>query len=527
MKRAIEEKYRSVFELMEAKKEELENAKKQLEGQLFVLDTQLYGIRCFFGETVKFTQIHAGNNASMEEPLVMYQKIRFLDEELAKYAAIYGMDGDGTGMFEDLLKCRQDMRDLFFPAGKSLSLIRISKDGVRYKSGQGVAVSGRGEVTISNIMDEYEVYHGNQIAILVRNGDNCYIGWTETDRINIAGENAFLTPKEASVDNDADVKKDYFGREVLQKTSKEEIASRFFVFSIAQGLIENSKLLELPEGVSVTENSPYIVFSMADSWLEDNTYGSYDDIMEKCCVNQRKGDTILTLCNLRAEGYMGGRYNNDRGRGYANRTHDVHASDNTFYKINMVEPDDRENIITYEYKMKTEKKWRPSSWETVCEENEWKDDFEKRHNTEDYEYRNFVFRGKKMHIFISLEKECFWTESHARANFELYSDEYIDMTFLNTVYIKYIITNRKTPDRNFAHCVNFSYILPYMNKAMEFLREREKEEEKLISHYTALLENWQADLTDWKLAHNVHEITEYQAKRFAKWYQEKNQDLMR
>jgi len=518
MKREIEEKYKDAFALMNAKKEEMELMLKQLEGQLFVLDTQIYGIRCFFGETVKFTKISSGNNAPIDAPVVMYQKVRFLDEEMAKYAAIYGFDGEDTVLFEKLLSNRPDMRDLFFPEGKSLSLVRISKDGVAYKSGQAVHASGNGTVSIYNVMKEYEVLHGSKIAILVRNGDNCYIGWTEEDRIHISDGNAFLTPKENAVTDEAEIKKDLHGNVIEEKTDKKEVAARYFIFSIAQGLIENSKLLELPIGVNITENSPYIVFSMADNWLEDTTYGSYDDIMEKCSVNIRKGDNILTLANLSAEGNKYKTYNNDRGRGYNNRTHDVKAKDNTIYPVNLVEDDTRANVIFYEYKNKSSKDWIPSSWETSESEETFIETFKKRHDMDNYEYRNIRFAGPVKHVFISLEKENYWTESDARANFELYSDEYINLTFLNTVYMRYIIVNRKMPNKYVSGKTNFSSFLPYMNKAMEFLKERESEEEQLISQHTNLSENWQIALTKWKIENNVHKITDYQAKRFSRWY---------
>ena len=52
----------------------------------------------------------------------------------------------------------------------------------------------------------------------------------------------------------------------------------------------------------------------------------------------------------------------------------------------------------------------------------------------------------------------------------------------------------------------------------EKLKEKLKKEEELIKAFTSLRNNWQVALTEWKLEHNVHEITEYQAKRFAKWY---------
>ena len=54
---------------------------------------------------------------------------------------------------------------------------------------------------------------------------------------------------------------------------------------------------------------------------------------------------------------------------------------------------------------------------------------------------------------------------------------------------------------------------------IEYLTQREEVEEKLIQN--ALGENdlpsdWRVRLSDWKLENNVHNITEYQAKRFAK-----------
>jgi len=261
---------------------------------------------------------------------------------------------------------------------------------------------------------------------------------------------------------------------------------------------------------------------MADSWLEDTTYGTYDDIMAKCSVNIRKGDTILTLRHLSAEGNKHIKYSNDRGRGYKNRTHDVYTSDNTLYKVNLVEDDYRDNRVYYEYKNKSLKDWKPSSCTTTESEETYMQDFERHHDMENYEYRNIRFAGPDKHVFVSLEKDNFWTESNARSNFELYEDEYINLTFLNTVYLRYIIVNRKMPNKYFSGRTNFSSFLPYLNTAMDFLKEREEKEEELISAYATLKENWQILLTGWKLENNVHEVTDYQAKRFAKWYCKKH-----
>lgn len=45
-----------------------------------------------------------------------------MDEELGKYLALYDVDGDDAGLFEDILKNREDLRDLFCP-GENQSLL--------------------------------------------------------------------------------------------------------------------------------------------------------------------------------------------------------------------------------------------------------------------------------------------------------------------------------------------------------------------------------------------------------------------
>ena len=59
--------------------EELEEKKEQLEGQIYLLDSQIYAIRCYAGEVVNFTRIRSGKNAPDTEPIVVHQKLRFLD----------------------------------------------------------------------------------------------------------------------------------------------------------------------------------------------------------------------------------------------------------------------------------------------------------------------------------------------------------------------------------------------------------------------------------------------------------------
>jgi len=71
MKQEIEAKYADTISLINKKKEELESKKAELEGQLFIYDTELYAIRCYWGETVTFVPLRKGKHANIEDPVVL------------------------------------------------------------------------------------------------------------------------------------------------------------------------------------------------------------------------------------------------------------------------------------------------------------------------------------------------------------------------------------------------------------------------------------------------------------------------
>lgn len=510
MKQEIEAKYRSTFDLLAQKKNELDLAKQQLENELFVLDAQIYGIRCHNGEVINFTQLTSGKCAETEAPLVIYQKIRFLDEELSKYVALYGFNGseESKSCFEELIKARSDMRDLFFPPDKSISLIRITRDNKAYSSGQNLFSEG-GSVAMQNVIEKYEVYHGMMIAILLRDGDNCYIGWTDDERFLIGDGNAFLTPTSDTTEAKEDAVEGN-----LYRTDKREVATRFYLFSTIQGMIEKG-LVNLPKNVSVVDNSPYIVFSMADNWLVDRGYGTLSEMLDKYSGKIQVGDDILTTQSLRAER---GSYirSNDRGIGYADRTHDVRCDDNTIYPVNYIEKTDT-YIARYTYRGK-----RCSSISGGWKEFSTVDEF--LENTAPGAYTDVeVEPYEERDLYISLEKqysgEAYWRDDvkKSRANFNLEEGEYIPLTFINSDMIKNVLITRNL-GTTFSH-YNFSTSIKYLNHMIEYLTKREEEEEKLIKAELGdkeLPDEWRMLLSDWKVAHDVHRITRYQAKRFAK-----------
>lgn len=334
-----------LMEELERKKEELNEKKAQLNAQIFLLETQIYGIRCYTGEVIDFYNIRDGRPADKETPVIVYQKIRYLDEELAKAVSLYGFgayEDDKEGLVR-LLKSRDDLRDLFAPDERCVSLIRVSR------TGKVKALSDRW----ANLLVDYETYHGKQMALLLRNGERLSIAWLDEDKIRLQSEDMFLVPakQEYEAAEGSDEQLDAAARQ--NSATKEDIASRYFLLAILQGVVDSGKLMEFPEKFNVLSmvggGSRYIIFSAADGRITDNRYGQFGDILQRVRkIPMKEGDMVLTgHCITRDDIYETGydgrshrysRNNNDRGIGSSNRTYDASIPGREILPINRVMP---------------------------------------------------------------------------------------------------------------------------------------------------------------------------------------------
>lgn len=78
---------------------------------------------------------------------------------------------------------------------------------------------------------------------------------------------------------------------------------------------------------------------------------------------------------------------------------------------------------------------------------------------------------------------------------EIMPDEYLNLTFLNSIYLVYAIQNRKMGGwRRGNKAVEYSDGIPYLNMALAYVREREETEAELLEKYMELYEGWQVDL---------------------------------
>ena len=77
------------------------------------------------------------------------------------------------------------------------------------------------------------------------------MGWTDEEKVRIKDENVYLKPE---------TREDSL--EEAEAQSREEVASRYFVFSILQGVLNDGRILKVPEKINVLTPSPYLIFSI-------------------------------------------------------------------------------------------------------------------------------------------------------------------------------------------------------------------------------------------------------------------------
>lgn len=473
MMQELNDKKSAMIEEMNRRIEEMEEKKFQLEAQIYMLDSQIYSILCYSGEIVKFSQIKSGKPASVETPVVIYQKLRFLDEDLGRMTSIYNIDFNKVRLFEDFLANSPIAIDTFVPNEKCVSLVRLSRTGTYLFTGENV-----------NFLERFKVYHGRTVGIVVRNGENIYVGWTDDSRVHIDDDliiGRVIT--EVSPVQESEILFESDRKQAIKETRKNQMAiadgivSRSFVYNVLQGAVDRSEMITLPKGVTLSKESEFVKYSMADNCLEDNRFGSFAEIVAKCNEVVKIGDPVLTMSRIipkymrhfGSNSYYGQRtWENPRGRGEKNRTHDCRVEDCAIYQINLIEDDQ---------------------------------------------------------IFISVEKGDAWSGSGVRANFELFKTEFINLAYMNSVWLSWVINTKKIGD--WYVCGNISdyaYSIRYLNKAMEFVRKREKNEKAFIDEIDdSICEDaeWPLKLSEWKMTHGVRTMNAFQAKRFVKWIKSK------
>ncbi|XVG98485.1 hypothetical protein ACN6KO_16100 (plasmid) [Enterococcus faecium] len=533
MRQELYKKQQSMLAEANKMRFELEKKVEDLNTKIFYLETEINAIEGYFGESTTFVQLRSGQKSLPEEPVVMFQKVRYLDEELGRYFSMREVEGTADTMltFEQALSSRDDLFDLFSPNKKSISMIRISKSGYGYTNGQ---------MESTNMLEKYKKYHGETLAILLRNGDNLWICWLDENKIsfkddlfyqNKVTEQASETKnmvKEIDWTHTRNLEERLKDAKKQKKAVRGEFASRYILFSILQGVLDNGTMMTLPEKVNViqaiNQKSPYFIASVADGWLEDTRLPSFSELIDKYSFYKETGedrvleaeyelnpdkfenmrdyphkqnDDIYVLYRLRGWSPTSANYtyynsdnrsNSESGRDLA---YSIDLKDG-IYQINLVKQG------------KFQKQMFSRTFVGV--------DSTTGENVYDYYYEReteYYIRGQKAY-----NKSDYWGDKAKRltANFRVYESEFINLTFLNSVFIDYVITTKRIG----SYSSTYASLVPMLNSMSRFLKEREKKELQYIKEIMPDFEmhEWQIALSDWKLANKVRRITPFQAKRF-------------
>lgn len=535
----LEEKHKLLAEANK-KRFEMEALVEEMNTKIFYLETEIEAIQGYFGENIRFVQIRDGLEAELERPIVLYQKIRYLDEELGRYFSFRNFEGSESerAEFESILVHRDDLVELFAPSEKSISLIRISKSAVGYLNGTG---------PLSNILKTYDKYHGETLGILLRNGENLYLAWLDEEKIAFEEDMFYQsknTEKPAAAPKERgdidwvytrEIEKEFELEKLKKRKIRKEFSSRYILFSILQGLLDQKKLIAIPEQVNIVETidrpNKYVVLSVADTWIEDNRFPNFSDMIDKYAfygksfetsVNEseylknkkaldkntrprhRKGDVLYVLQNLTgwSPNYTTYSYDNSDNRSNSINNRDLTSLvniENGIYSLNLIRPCNDDGSFI---------KARHS---TSCINPEAPID-EQIYEPLYIKYFSYFIIGRRTYnrsdIYGGKSKRL-------TANFRLEPKEFINLTFLNSVFIEYVIMSRKIGN----HSKNYAHMVSMLNEIHSYLKKREEQEletiRKLLPSFE--LEDWQVKLSDWKLELDVHNFSEYQAKRFLKW----------
>ena len=509
-------------EQMAAMKAEME----KMEFRVHVLDSEIYAIRCYTGEIVEFHCVKKGAFSPADTPIVFYQKMRYMDEELGKLASLRHVDFSDADTLDALLKYSPAALDTFCPSLRSIMLVRVSRSCQHFYCDE----------TYRNLLDNYEVFHGKKICVILRDGENVWTAWTDDERV-MFDDDAFLRPHEArpmTPGEEAKYEQDEYESDeayekrmkVLKRKSLDEGFSRMFVYSVLQGVLDRG-MIQFPEPVNVMKPSPFIVLSYADGWLTDERYGTLSEMIERCNSELATGDVLMTVQHLAPGGdcFGRGRYDkwaNDRGRGEKNRVHDVDASDRTLYPLNFIEHNVKYEIVTKDLYDGTE----GEPFERWLEDAKLRDHL--KNGWGHYTIKSYKNLGhEEYRYYISLEKGANWeTGIAARANFEVDPSEFWNLTYMNSCWLEYIYNTKKTGGVEVGRKkVDYAHLIPYLKTALEHVRSREETFSGWLKKCAPEILNdseWPAQLSEWMLEKKYHNFSEFRAKQFAKWYAEKN-----
>lgn len=292
LKAKMEAKISAMYEMQAKMMSELQAKIERYQHELLVMRTDLTAFEYRHGLTIDFTRITSGECAPVEQPIVIYQKLIYLDEDLPRFEKLYDVD---AGSLEVALKHSPALLEHICPTNKGVSFLKMRN------------ASGKFELN-NTVMKFVEDTMPNEVGILVRNGENTWLTWLDSEKVSFS-QDSFASNSSQE-----------------EEPSVKLVQSRYYVFNIILGLIERGEMLQLDHVPVDVFSDPSIILSNADSQITDSTYVELGALLHTLNDYSKPDDPIFILNSFtdqaKYHSYYGGG-TTERGRGDNALTNDT------------------------------------------------------------------------------------------------------------------------------------------------------------------------------------------------------------
>lgn len=283
LKAEMEAQITAMYEMKAKMMAEIQEKIKRYEHELLIMRSDLTAFEYYNGLKAEFMSIHKGVNAPVNQPIVIHQKLVYLDEDLPRLTDLYDVN---SGSLEVALKHSPALLEHICPTSKGITFLKMRNS------------AGRFELN-NTVMEFVRDVMPNEIGVLIRNGKNAWLTWLDSNDISLSTDS--FTSKSSD-----------------EKTSVSLLQSRYYLFNLIMGLIERNEILQLDHIPTNMFADPGIIWSSADSQITDSTYVELSKIIPILNRYSKTDDPIYVLNSFKDSAKYTGRYGGgttERGRG--------------------------------------------------------------------------------------------------------------------------------------------------------------------------------------------------------------------
>lgn len=319
LKAEMEARITAMYEMQAKMMAELQEKIKRYEHELLIIRSDLTAFEYRNGLTVNFMNIHRGVDAPTQQPIIIHQKLIYLDEDLPRLKDLYD---EHAGSLEVAIKHSPALLEHICPTSKGITFLKMHNSAGHFELDNTV---------MKFVRDTMQ----NEVGVLIRNGENTWLTWLDSQDVYLS-EDSF-TSKSSN-----------------ESTSLSLLQSRYYLFNLIMGLIERNEILQLDHVPTDMFSDPGIIWSNADSQIADSTYVELAKIIPILNQYSKTDDPIYVLNSFRDNAKYTGHYGagtTERGRG------DNALTDNTSVKegLNKIKGIDYFSNFTYRFYVGGEK----------------------------------------------------------------------------------------------------------------------------------------------------------------------------